>query len=384
VKRDPYLDLLRAGSLAVVVLWHWFGTSLTWSSDGPHASNLLATTPGLWLGTWVLQVMPVFFYVGGYLHRRGYKKNYVPRRALGLLRATTPLLAGWAAVGALLAVVGGGGWAVGTVKFALSPLWFLGVYLLLVLLLPAARWLHRRLGLLALPILAGLAAAVDVLRLGYHVPWVGWLNLVFVWGLAHQAGFHHDRLLRAPRAVGYGLVALGVAGLVGLLTLGYPGSMVGVPGERWSNMSPPTLAIVALTVLQVGLVRLGHPAVPRFLARHTAVLDVANRYGMPVFLFHLTAFLLAQAVGWPLALTALVGLIATTTRNGRVRPRPHPPAPEGAGLPQPVDPRDRREDRQVLGTRLVSTRLGGRAGVRGVRRVGRGGAVVRTRVRAGQ
>ncbi len=369
MKRDPYLDALRAGSLAVVVLWHWFGTSLTWAADGPHASNPLATTPGLWLGTWVLQVMPVFFYVGGYLHRRSYRKNYVPRRALGLLRATAPLLAGWAAVGGLLAVVGGGRWAAGTVKLALSPLWFLGVYLLLVLLLPAARWLHGRLGLVALPVLAGCAAVVDVLHLGAHVPWAGWLNLVFVWGLAHQAGFHHDRLLRAPRAVGYALVALGVAGLLGLLALGYPGSMVGVPGERWSNMSPPTVAIVALTVLQVGLIRLGHPAVPRFLARHTTALDLANRYGMPVFLFHLTAYLLAQAVGWPLALTALGGVIWTTTRNGRVRPRPHPPAPVGAGLHQPVDPRDRREDRQVLGTRLVSTRLAGGGRVRSVRRV---------------
>ena len=40
---------------------------------------MLSTTPGLWLATWVLQVMPVFFFVGGFsnmvswqaLERRG-------------------------------------------------------------------------------------------------------------------------------------------------------------------------------------------------------------------------------------------------------------------------------------------------------------------------
>lgn len=341
MKRDPYLDALRAGSLAVVVLWHWLATQLTWSADGPHATSPLASVPGLWLGTWVLQVMPVFFYVGGCLHRRSYRPGYVSRRVLGLLRATAPLLVGWAAVGTLLAVVGGAAWARGTVTLALSPLWFLVVYLLLVLLLPAANWLHERLGLAALPLLAGAAATVDVLRLGFGVPWIGWLNLVFVWGLAHQAGFHHERLLGAPRRVGYGLVAVGLAGLAGLLAIGYPGSMVGVPGDRWSNMSPPTLAIVALTTLQLGLIRLGHPAVPRLLAaRARPVLAVANRYGMPVFLFHLTAFLLAQAVGWPLALAVLAALTATSTRTRRA--------------PVPVRPAGRRVGSRAVAVRLTS------------------------------
>lgn len=63
----------------------------------------------------------------------------------------------------------------GTVKLALSPLWFLVVYLLLVTLLPPARWLDRRLGWTVLPVLAGVAIAVDVARLGFGVPWIGWL-----------------------------------------------------------------------------------------------------------------------------------------------------------------------------------------------------------------
>jgi hypothetical protein len=178
-------------------------------------------------------------------------------------------------------------------------------------LLPVARCLDRRLGWSALLLLTGVAAAVDVARLALGVPWVGWLNLAVVWGLAHQAGFHHDALMRAPRWTGFGLVASGVVGLSALLAIGYAGSMVGVPGDKWSNMSPPTVAIIALTTLQIGLIRLGHPAGSRMLSRPVAIraLSIANRFAMPVFLFHMSAFLLAQAVGW-LAMAVAAGIAA--------------------------------------------------------------------------
>ena len=52
---------------------------------------------------------------------------------------------------------------------------------------------------------------------------------------------------------------MGLAGLV--LTNIYPGSMVGVPGDSFSNMAPPTLCIVALCFFQVGLVELLRPSV---------------------------------------------------------------------------------------------------------------------------
>jgi Acyltransferase family len=325
-RRDAYLDALRAGSLLVVVLWHCVATRLTWTSTGPHATSPLESVAGLWLGTWVLQIMPIFFYVGGYLHRRSWRPGFVRRRVGGLLRATAPLLAAWAVAAGVMVTVGGVTWTAGTVKLALSPLWFLVVYLLLVVLLPLTLWLHRRLGWIALPLLAGVAVVVDVARLGFGVPWVGWINLAVVWGLAHQAGFHHGTVMRAPRWVGAALVAGGVSGLCALLAIGYPGSMVGVPGDKWSNMSPPTVAIVALTSLQIGLIRLGHPTVPRLLAGRAArrVLAIANRYAMPVFLFHMSVFLVAQAVGWPaIALATAVALavlaVSTAVRRSMAR-----------------------------------------------------------------
>jgi hypothetical protein len=290
---------------------------------------VLATVPGLWLATWVLQVMPLFFYVGGYLHSRSYRPGYVRYRIVGLVATAAPLLVAWAIVGGILALAGGVAWADGTVTFALSPLWFLAVYLGLVALLPLWRRLHARLGIAAVPVLAGLAGVVDALRFGFGVGWLGWLNLLLVWGAAHQAGFHHEALLRAPRRVGWALLGGGVAALCGLLALGYPGSMVGVPGDRWSNMSPPTVAILAVTAIQVGLVRLGSPTLPALLSRPGArrVLAVANRYAMPVFLLHMSGYLLAQAIGWRatgyVAIAVLGTLLArsyvdSSTQRGQV------------------------------------------------------------------
>jgi hypothetical protein len=309
--RDYYLDALRAGSLLVVVLWHLLATTLTWTADGPHATNPIGSVPGLWLGTWLLQVMPVFFYIGGCLHARSWRPGYVRYRLVGLFAQAAPLLLAWAFVGGVLAMAAGPDFADGTVIFALSPLWFLAVYVMLVATLPLWLRLHKRLGLSALPLLAGAAAAVDLLRFGLGVGWLGWINLVLVWGLAHQAGFHHDALIRAPRPTGYALVGAGLTVLCGLLALGYPGSMVGVPGEKWSNMSPPTVAIVALTAVQVGLIRLGYPALPNLLRRRPAVrvLRLANRYGMPVFLLHMSVMLFAQAAGWLLTGVILIGVI---------------------------------------------------------------------------
>lgn len=313
--RDPYLDALRSFSLVVVVMWHWFGVTL---NPATYSTRPSVSAPGVWLASWVLQVMPVFFYVGGCLHRRSYRPGYVLSRIGGLLRMVVPLFAGWAVIFCVLTALGGVAWARATVEFALSPLWFLAVYLMLVALLPVAMWLHRRLGAGALPLLAAVAVLVDALRFRFDVPLVDWVNLVVVWMLAHQAGFFHERLLAAPRRVGLGLAAGGVLALTFLVTVvGYPGWLVGVSGEKWSNMSPPTVAIVALIALQTGLIRLGAPAATRVLATPVAgrILGPLNRYGMPVYLFHLSALLLSVVVGWAVALLALVAVVHASARS---------------------------------------------------------------------
>lgn len=59
--RDDFIDLCRAFSLLIVVMWHWVFTIVGWRTRGPSANSPLGFTDNLWILTWFLQVMPLFF-----------------------------------------------------------------------------------------------------------------------------------------------------------------------------------------------------------------------------------------------------------------------------------------------------------------------------------
>jgi hypothetical protein len=302
--RDRYVDLLRAGSLLVVVAWHWVFTVVVWKADGPHASNPLGATRGLWLLTWLLQVMPVFFWVGGFVHAGTYARSRsygaFLRKRLG--RLVVPAMVAIAAVGALglaAAQLFPGAVVARAVVLVLSPLWFLGVYVLLVLATPVAAWAHRRFGEVALVALVGAAALSDVLRFRFGVPFASVLAWVAVWGFAHQLGFDYERLVAAPRRFAWCMTLGGLFALVALTTSGhYPRSMVGVPGEAISNMAPPTICIVALCLLQVGVALLLRPAALRWSERPAAsrLVDWVSANSMPLYLWHGVGFAVAYVI----------------------------------------------------------------------------------------
>ena len=111
--RDRYVDFLRIASILVVVLGHWLMAVVAWHADGIHVGNVLGMVPLLWLATWVLQVMPVFFFVGGFanlvtldgLRRRGRgSTEYLAGRAQRLVRPVAVLLAVWVPVACSRAV----------------------------------------------------------------------------------------------------------------------------------------------------------------------------------------------------------------------------------------------------------------------------------------
>jgi fucose 4-O-acetylase-like acetyltransferase len=64
--RDRYVDLLRAGSIIAVVFGHWFIGVIHWNHGVIRTTSAIGVTSGLWIATWFLQVMPVFFFVGGF------------------------------------------------------------------------------------------------------------------------------------------------------------------------------------------------------------------------------------------------------------------------------------------------------------------------------
>ena len=254
--------------------------------------------------------MPLFFYVGGYLHLRSWLRAhargvgigaFVWRRIKSLAIPALALCAIWITFGTVVWVIWDQTWIFKAVLLVLSPLWFIGVYLMLIALLPIALWLHERYDVLVLIWLAGGALMVDVLRLRYGIEWIAWLNMVLVWGLAHQTGFFYARIVALPRRYDAGMLWTGLFGLIGLVYSGlYPGSMVGVPGDRLSNMAPPTFVIVALLVFQIGVSEVLRPSMERLLKRPfwSRLNDTVNSFALPLFLFHTTGMAIALGLGY--------------------------------------------------------------------------------------
>jgi hypothetical protein len=313
--RDRYVDFLRAGSIGVVVIGHWLMAVITYRDGQMSGTNALVAMPKLQYLTWLLQVMPVFFFVGGFSNlvsldsqarRGGRYADFIDGRVSRLLRPVTVLLAVWVPVTLLLELTAVPAQTLETVtKLVTQLLWFIGVYLLVVALAKLMLRAHRHWGLWVPSTLALAAVVVDVVAIGVGWRVVGVLNFAFVWLFAQQLGFFYadGSLARWSRRVPVALAAGGVASLVALTTWGpYPSSMVGMPGEKVSNMAPPTLCILALTCWLVGLVMAVRGPVSRWLesVRVWRSVIAANSVIMTVYLWHLTALLIAVGVLLPL------------------------------------------------------------------------------------
>jgi hypothetical protein len=350
--RDRYLDLLRVASLAVVVLGHWLMAAVT--PDG-QVGNLLAVVPGLQILTWALQVMPVFFFVGGFSHALAHRSRpqyaaFLRARLQRLLRPAMVFIAVWGALALGLQLLGADGGLTGVaLRLVTQPLWFIGIYLAMVAFTPPLLRLHGRWGWGAFAALAAGAAAVDVLRFGAGVPYVEFLNFALVWLAVHQLGFlRADGLIRRPAL----LAAAGLAGAGLLVAVGpYPLSMVGMPGEKVSNMAPPTLALLCHGLWLVGAVELLKGPGARFTARARVwrAVVAANGIAMTAFLWHLTAMLgvygallalgvrlpePSTAAWWaqvPLRLAAAAALTALLVALFRRVERPAPAVPSADG-----------------------------------------------------
>jgi len=313
--RDPFIDFVRAFSLLVVVAWHWCFTLIRWRADGPHATNPIGFTDGLWTATWLLQVMPLFFFVGGFSNLVAWRAkeargatigSFVWSRVKQLAIPSLALAGTWIALGVLVSFRYDGGWIVNAVKLVISPLWFIAAYLVIIALFPIFEWLHDRFDVVVVVVLIGLAWLVDVARFRNGWNSVAMVNMVLVWGACHQLGFFYERIVSAHRRVAWSLALGGLFGLSALVYSDrYPGSMVGVPGDRFSNMAPPTMCIVALVFFQAGIAVLIRPRVVERLrtrVRWATVNRVVNRFSMPLFLFHSTglaiAFWLGRRVGF--------------------------------------------------------------------------------------
>ncbi|ARF59439.1 hypothetical protein B1H19_14065 [Streptomyces gilvosporeus] len=330
--RDRAIDGLRALALLSVPTGHWLICGFTRDTNGAlHNASLLTALRGLAPATWVLQLLGIFFLVGGHAsvlsYRRATGRGVSTARWLGgrLARLGRPVIGVTAVWAALLPSLHGLGVPIATLRTAatlvIQPLWFVGVYAAVTALTPCCVRAARRLGAWSAAPLLVSVAVVDLLRYGPYaaaVPgWLGLLNLLPGWLFAYQLGVCWGEK-RLERRAAWVLLAGGAA-LFALLLLafGYPASMVGVPGQDRTNSHPPSLLVLALAAAQSGAAVLLRDRLARLLRRPAlwAPVVVINLCAMTILCWHQTA-MLASAVPAACFPGAVPGLTAVPDTPG--------------------------------------------------------------------
>lgn len=324
--RNRAVDFLRALSILAVISGHWL-LAAPYVGDGSLSLvNMLERQPWTQWLTWGFQVMPVFFLVGGYANGVSWAaalrddKSYgewLAGRLLRLVGPVLPLVATWAVLGGVATALGVPPdiVRVGS-QVALVPIWFLSVYVVVVLLVPLTYAMWQRLGFASFWLLTGLAAVDDLIFFTSELQMLGVLNYFFVWLAVHQLGYawYQGQFTGPVRT--FAFAVLGLALLLAAVKIGpYPVSMVSVPGEAVSNTLPPKLTMLALGLVQSGVLLSLEGPLRRWLARGipwTATI-LLNGMIMTIYLWHITASALVMGIA---LLLGNVGLGAEPGSSG--------------------------------------------------------------------
>ena len=332
IERNRYVDLLRSVSITAVIIGHWL-IATAWFVDGELITGeLLSSQPQMQWLTWVFQVMPIFFIVGGYSNavslesadRKGI--GYAGWLSARLSRLVAPLLIlllAWAAISIALQLLGFGSDVIQYAsQAALIPTWFLAIYIAIALLAPAAYRFWRRFGFLSFLILVAGAVLTDVAFFVADIRWLGWSNYFWVWLAVHHLGFawRDDRLGRATKRLM--IAAAGFAALWAMIHFGpYPLAMVGSPDPDISNTLPPKLTLLALGLFQFGLLLSLEGPMRKALdgLRLWTATVLINSMIMTVYLWHITVMLAVVTV---LYFAGGIGLAAEPGSQGWWLSRP--------------------------------------------------------------
>lgn len=313
--RDSSIDLARAWCLVIVVGLHALMVGVSVSSGAAQLENAMDGWSGFAALSWLAQVMPLFFVLGGFssatqwtrLRTRGVSGHaYVAMRmrrllppALGAMGVTALALLALALSGVPGEIVAIAGFRMGQV------LWFLGVYLLCTALVPLMVRLHRSAPWATVAVLAALVVGVDAARLATEVQAIGFANLLFVWLLLQQFGFFlaEDRLPARRGSLAAGVVlALGSLAALCLSGLYSP--------DLYVNLNPPTVVLVLLGVAQLFLFQLARPALRRAATVRpvAAAMNAVNARAMTIYSWHM------------LVLIGLAALLLVTVGEGLPEP----------------------------------------------------------------
>src|SRR5215470_11835574 len=301
--RNRYVDFLRAASMLVVTVGHWLAAAPYFDASGEFIGvHILTAVPWTaWL-TWIVQVMPIFFIVGGYANGVSWRAarrdgrsyaTWLESRLRRLVWPLVPLLVAWMAI---VAIEYARGVRPELISYgsqvAFIPIWFLAVYIGIVLLVPAMEAAWTRFGMRLFWALTAAAVAVDVMYFAVGLRWLGFANYLFVWGAISVLGYAWlDERFSECRTLLVG-AALGFAALVLLVLIGpYPVAMIGLPEDPISTTTPPKVTLIALAIMQGGLLLAAQAPARRWLAGRAAWTATVAMNGniMTLFMWHLTA-----------------------------------------------------------------------------------------------
>ena len=299
-ERNRYVDFLRFISILVVIVGHWLIATAYMDDGEMNLGHLLKDSTKFHWMTWLFQVMPIFFIVGGYSNavslesarRKGI--DYAGWLSARLNRLVAPLLVlliSWGVIAVLLAFSGVTPENVKMLsRAALIPTWFLAIYIMIVMLAPAAYKFWQRFGFASFWAFVVAAVLTDVVFFNVDNSWYGFANYFFVWLAVHHLGFawRDDRMGGTIKLLTYS--ALGFASLWLLVTYGpYPLAMVGSP-DVVSNSAPPKVTLIALGVFQFGLLLSLEKPMRRALngLRLWTATVLINSMIMTVYLWHMT------------------------------------------------------------------------------------------------
>ena len=288
--------------------------------SGNQPMDLLVIQPTVQWLTWLFQVMPIFFIVGGYANAvslesaRRREMSYADWLGGRLHRLVTPLLVlllGWALLAATFYFSGVSGDITRLAsRTALIPTWFLAIYIMVVVLAPLTYSAWRRWGFASFWTFASVGVLVDIAFFGANLEWLGWSNYFWIWLSVHHLGYAwRDGQTGSPMQ----LLTYSVLGLVALVLLvfvgPYPLAMVGSPDEDLSNSLPPKITLLILGVSQFGLLLAIEAPMRRLLSgiRIWTATVLINSMIMTLYLWHLTLMVIIVSLaylagGWGLGL----------------------------------------------------------------------------------
>lgn len=270
------------------------------------AETVLAFAPltpwpasALWPLTWVLQLVPLFFFACGHASMHAWRAaggygGFLAGRLCWLIRPVLALVTAWLAVPLSLELFAAPP-EVATAfgRLVAQPLWLLGLLVVIVSVAPLLAALHRVLGVGAACLWLAAVLALELAGPSTVTDYAAGITLALLF--AQLAHLHAVGRLRAVSRPVLGAVALAALGALVLATaLDWIDPMLIAEPAGPPSFLPSAAGVLLLGVAQVALVSL--PRGPRVGATAERAVRIVRTAPMTVYLAYLCAALLVAGL----------------------------------------------------------------------------------------